>query len=97
MRAKYGIQDCNFYNFDETGFIIGIIVACMVVINIERNSRSKAIQSGNREWATAIICGNEEGETIPPFLIVQGQVYLSNWYTETDLPADWAIKPISNE
>ncbi|EDN91428.1 hypothetical protein SS1G_00831 [Sclerotinia sclerotiorum 1980 UF-70] len=57
---------------------------------------SKAIQSGNREWATAIICGNGEGETIPSFLMVQGQYHLSNWYTESDFPADWAIKPTSN-
>ncbi|EDN98948.1 hypothetical protein SS1G_13807 [Sclerotinia sclerotiorum 1980 UF-70] len=69
IRAKYGIQDCDFYNFDETGFMMGIIVACMVVTSAERNGRSKAIQPGNREWATAIICGNGEGETIPPFLL----------------------------
>jgi hypothetical protein len=25
MRAKYGIQDCDFYNFDETGFMMGVI------------------------------------------------------------------------
>ncbi|EDN97160.1 hypothetical protein SS1G_02088 [Sclerotinia sclerotiorum 1980 UF-70] len=96
MQAKYGIQDCDFYNFDETGFMIGIICPGMVVTSSERNGRNKAIQPGNREWATAIICGNGEGETIPPFLIVQGQVHLSNWYTETDFPADWAIKPTSN-
>ncbi|APA07651.1 hypothetical protein sscle_03g024210 [Sclerotinia sclerotiorum 1980 UF-70] len=96
MRAKYGIQDCDFYNFDETGFMMGIICPGMVVTSSERNGRNKAIQPGNREWATAIICGNGEGETIPPFLIVQGQVHLSNWYTETDFPADWAIKPTSN-
>ncbi|EDN94391.1 hypothetical protein SS1G_10264 [Sclerotinia sclerotiorum 1980 UF-70] len=78
MRAKYGIQDCDFYNFDETGFMMGIICPGMVVTSSERNGRNKAIQPGNREWATAIICGNGEGETIPPFLIVQGQVHLSN-------------------
>ncbi|KAJ8070734.1 hypothetical protein OCU04_001104 [Sclerotinia nivalis] len=96
MRAKYGILDCDFYNFDETGFMMGIICPGMVVTSAERSGRSKAIQPGNREWATAIVCGNGEGETIPPFLIVQGQVHLSNWYTETDLPADWAIKPTPN-
>ncbi|APA05390.1 hypothetical protein SS1G_09809 [Sclerotinia sclerotiorum 1980 UF-70] len=96
MRAKYGIVDSDFYNFDETGFMMGIICPGMVVTSAERNGRSKAIQPGNREWATAIICGNGEGETIPPFLVVQGQVHLSNWYTETDFPADWAIKPTSN-
>ncbi|RAL60500.1 hypothetical protein DID88_000275 [Monilinia fructigena] len=96
MRAKYGILDGDFYNFDETGFMMGIICAAMVVTSAERCGRSKSIQPGNREWATAIICGNGEGETIPPFLVVQGQVHLSNWYTETDLPAEWAIKPTSN-
>ena len=96
MRAKYGILDGDFYNFDETGFMMGIICAAMVVTSSERCGRSKSVQPGNREWATAIICGNGEGETIPPFLVVQGQVHLSNWYTETDLPAEWAIKPTSN-
>ncbi|APA10190.1 hypothetical protein SS1G_07383 [Sclerotinia sclerotiorum 1980 UF-70] len=96
MRAKYGIQDCDFYNFDETGFMMGIICPGMVVINAERSGRSKAIQPGNREWAIAIICGNGEGETIPPFLVVQGQYHLSNWYIESDFSADWAIKPTSN-
>ncbi|EDO04991.1 hypothetical protein SS1G_07475 [Sclerotinia sclerotiorum 1980 UF-70] len=70
MQAKYDIQDCDFYNFDETGFMMGIICSGMVVISSERNGRNKAIQPGNREWATAIICGNKEDETIPPFLIV---------------------------
>ncbi|EDN98547.1 hypothetical protein SS1G_13406 [Sclerotinia sclerotiorum 1980 UF-70] len=96
MRVKYSIVDSDFYNFDETGFMIGIICPRIVITNTERNSRSKAIQPDNREWATAIICGNGEGETIPPFLVVQGQVHLSNWYTETDFPADWTIKPTSN-
>ncbi|KAJ8058530.1 hypothetical protein OCU04_012712 [Sclerotinia nivalis] len=96
MRAKYGILDSDFYNFDETGFMMEIICAAMVVTSAERCGRSKSVQPGNREWATAIICGNGEGETIPPFLVVQGQVHLSNWYTETDFPAEWAIKPTSN-
>ncbi|APA11491.1 hypothetical protein SS1G_04897 [Sclerotinia sclerotiorum 1980 UF-70] len=88
IQAKYGIQDCDFYNFDETSFIMGIICLGMIVTSTERNSRSKTIQSGNREWATAIIYSNKESETIPPFLVVQGQTHLSNWYTETNFPAD---------
>ena len=31
MRAKYSILDCDFYNFDETGFMMGVICASMVV------------------------------------------------------------------
>jgi hypothetical protein len=78
MRAKYGVLDCDFYNFDETGFMIGVICLGMVVIRADRRSRGKAVQPGNREWATAIACINSEGWSIPPFLVVQGKNHLSN-------------------
>ncbi|KFY79971.1 hypothetical protein V499_01120 [Pseudogymnoascus sp. VKM F-103] len=55
-----------------------------------------AVQPGNREWATAIVCINGEGRSVPPFLVVQGVNHLANWYTESGLPHDWAIKPTSN-
>jgi len=96
MRAKYGIQDCDFYNFDETGFMMGVICPGMVVTRSDRRGRGKAVQPGNREWATAIACINGEGESIPPFLVVQGVNHLANWYTESGLPSDWVIKPTSN-
>ena len=96
MRAKYGVLDCDFYNFDEIGFIIGIICLGMVVTRADRRGRSKGIQPGNREWAIAIACINSKGWGVPLFLVVQGAYHLSSWYTESDLPQDWVVKPISN-
>ena len=32
IRAKYGIEDSNLYNFDKTGFMIGIIYSSSLVI-----------------------------------------------------------------
>lgn len=96
MRAKYGIQDCDFYNFDETGFMMGMICPAMVVTRADRCGRGKAVQPGNREWATAIACINSEGWNVPPFLVVQGKNHLASWYTETDLPTDWVIKTTDN-
>ena len=32
MCAKYAIDDVDFYNFNETGFMIGVICSSMVVI-----------------------------------------------------------------
>jgi len=78
MRAKYGVVDGDFYNFDETGFLIGQIEPGMVVICTDRRSRVKSIQPGNREWATAIVCVNGEGGDVPSFLAVQGLHYLAN-------------------
>jgi hypothetical protein len=61
IKAKYGILYCDFYNFDEIGFIIGIICAAIIVTRVDRRGRGKAVQPGNREWATAIACINNKG------------------------------------
>jgi len=49
MRAKYGILDYDFYNFDKTGFMIGVIYPTMVITCADRCGRGKAVQPGNRE------------------------------------------------
>ena len=48
MRNKYGILDCDFYNFDETGFMMGQICPGMVVTHSDRRGRGKVVQPGNR-------------------------------------------------
>jgi hypothetical protein len=96
VKAKYGIQDCDIWNFDETGFQMGVISSCMVVTQADRRGKRKRIQPGNREWATAIACVNAEGHSIPPYLLVKGTVHLTHWYTEGSLPGNWRIKPTEN-
>ncbi len=96
MRAKYGVLDCDFYNFDETGFIIGVICPVIVVTRTDRRGRGKAVQLGNREWATAIAYINSKGWSVPLFLVVQGKNYLLNQYTDGGLLPDQVIKPTSN-
>ena len=54
VKAKYGIVDDDIYNFDETGFMMGIIFAGMVVTTSDGRSKAKLAQPGNREWATVI-------------------------------------------
>ena len=72
IKAKYGILDEDIFNFDETGFIIGMIGSTLVVTRADRRGKAKSVQPGNREWSTAIECINSQGWCIPPFLIVQG-------------------------
>jgi hypothetical protein len=96
MRAKYGVLDSDFYNFDETGFIMGMICPSLVVTRSDRRGKGKAIQPGNREWATAITCISGDGFDVPPFLLVQGAFHLASWYTEGGLPDSWVVKPTSN-
>ena len=51
--AKYGIQNQDIYNFDETGFQMGVIATANVVTSAEK-ARTDAIQPGNREWVAVI-------------------------------------------
>ena len=49
MKAKYGIVEDDIYNFDETGFMMGIIFAGMVVTTSDGLGKAKLAQPGNRE------------------------------------------------
>jgi hypothetical protein len=96
MKAKYGIQDEDTYNFDETGFMMGQISTGAVVTASERRGRPKTVQQGNREWTTVIQGINATGWAIPPFIIFKGRHHLSAWYKEEDLPQDWVIAVSEN-
>ncbi|KAM5529435.1 transposase [Fusarium oxysporum f. sp. phaseoli] len=94
--AKYGIRSDDIWNFDETGFMMGLIMAGMAVTGSERQGRPKSVQPGNREWITVIQAINAEGQSIAPFIIGAGQYHLANWYRESNLPADWVIATSQN-
>jgi DDE superfamily endonuclease len=91
VKAKYGIQDEDTYNFDETGFMMGVIGTELVVTGTERRNRPKTVQPGNREWVTVIQGINALGWAIPPFIIFKGLQHLSAWYEGDDIPLDWTI------
>jgi len=94
--AKYGIVDADIYNFDETGFMMGVISTAMVVTSSERSGRAKAIQPGNREWVTVIQAVNALGWSLPPFVVVKGVYILLSWYDEFKLPKHWRLSVSDN-
>lgn len=94
--AKYGISESDIYNFDETGFMMGVISTGIVVTSAERRGRPRLVQQGNREWVTVIQGINSQGWTIPPFIVVAGQYHLSAWYDDRSLPSDWVIATTHN-
>ena len=88
--AKYGILDEDIYNFDETGFQMGVISTAKVITGSERAGRPVSIQPGNREWVTVIESVSASGWSLPPMVIFEGKVHISTWYTDI-LPRDWTI------
>jgi hypothetical protein len=47
--AKYSILDDDIYNFDKTGFTIGITSTSKVITSQEWQGKRKLLQPGNRE------------------------------------------------
>lgn len=88
---KYGIVDEDIYNFDETGFAIGVAGTSRVITSSDRRGKPPQLQPGDREWITAIEAINTRGWYLPAMIIFKGKVYMSTWYGASDLPPDWVI------
>src|SRR6187402_44595 len=86
--AKYGITEEDTYNFDESGFQMGVIATAKVVTAAEKE-RTDSIQPGNREWVTVIESVSATGRVLPPLIIFKGQLHQLSWYE--CLPPDWMI------
>lgn len=92
---EHGIQPEDIYNFDETGFAMGLISSQKVVTRAEYYGRRSILQPGNREWVTAIEAICADGYSLPPCVIFKGKVAIAGWFDE-NLPKDWRIEVSSN-
>jgi hypothetical protein len=93
---KYGVQDEDIHNFDETGFQMGVIGSMKVVTGSERRTRPILTQPGDREWVTVIQSICAAGYATPPFIIYKGRVHISAWYEEASIPYDWKLSVSEN-
>lgn len=83
---KYGIQDCDIYNFDETGFRIGIGHDQWIVTRDPRR-RAYVGSSNNRESLTIIEGVATDGFTIPPLYILTAKQLQERWTDEIEKDA----------
>ncbi|KAI9038375.1 uncharacterized protein KD926_010911 [Aspergillus affinis] len=93
--AMYGIADEDIYNFDETGFAMGLAATAKVVTRSSCEGRPFLIQPGNREWITSIECINAAGWVLPAYLVVKAKTYTQAWF-EGNTPSSWRINISSN-
>ena len=49
LKLEHGIADEDIYNFDETGFAMGIAATAKVIYSADRTGKLSLIQLGNRE------------------------------------------------
>jgi hypothetical protein len=93
---KYRILPKDTYNFDEIGFLMGVIATMRVITGSEKNLRPKLIQPGNREWVTVIEGINACGWSLPPMIILKGKNHQASWYETKGLPYGTVIGTSEN-
>ena len=91
---QYGILPDDIYNFDETGFAMGLCAHQKVITKSESCGRRPVLQPGNREWVTALESISASGWALPPTLIFKGKQYNQAWFT--GLPPDWRFEISTN-
>jgi hypothetical protein len=91
---QFGINPDDVYNFDETGFAMGLTATAKVITRAEYYGRRSLLQPGNREWVTTIECTNASGWVLPPTVIFKGKVYIEGWFH--GLPNDWRFEVSPN-
>lgn len=85
---QHGIAHENIYNFDETGYAMGLVATAKVVTKAKIVGQPFLVQPGNREWVTSIECINAMGWALPPCIIFKGKVHIQGWYEDKALPRD---------
>jgi hypothetical protein len=78
IKQEHGITDDDMYNFNKTGFAIGMAIGgSSKVVTITSIRRATIIQLGDRKWITVIEYVNTYGRVIPLFVILKGKVHIS--------------------
>jgi hypothetical protein len=87
----YGILDDDIYNFDETGFAMGIIATARVIMMSENIGKPVILQPGNREWITTIEAVNAIGWALLPMILLKAKTYQGSWFEDPLIPRDWRL------
>ena len=73
MIAEKGILEEDIYNFDESGFSLGLIATCKVVTMSDTMGKPILLQPGNREWVTVIEAINTTRFVVPSYILFKGE------------------------
>ncbi|KFY06347.1 hypothetical protein V491_08688, partial [Pseudogymnoascus sp. VKM F-3775] len=93
--AKYGIDENDIHNFDETSFQMGVIATAKVVTSSDRAGQPRTMQPGNREWVTIIETIGIHSPATPPLVIFEAVMHQTSWYKNGLIPPNWLIAPLN--
>ena len=86
---EYGIEEGDIYNFDKTGFRIGVGKSQWIITR-DLNRKSYLASDNNRKFVTVVECVSGDGNVLPPMFILTGSIILAAWF-ENSLHDDVAV------
>ncbi len=91
----------NVYNWDEKGFLIGLLKTLKRIMSLEAYKSGRvrqAVQDGSREFITCLACVSAIGWLIPATLIYKGELHdlLDTWVEDLEDSDDFYFGASSN-
>ena len=86
-KEYWGIQDEDIYNFDETGFQIGVISGEKVLVPKD-TTVVYSTDPENKELITSVKTLNYSGQKVPLMIIFAGAYHLRRYFKNNDLDSD---------
>ena len=88
---NHGILKEDIYNFDETGFNIGVGRDQWIITRDFNTKKPHIGMNSNREYVTVVEAVNTDGWTCPPLILMSGSCILANWFEATDIQQEYSI------
>lgn len=80
MISEHGILNEDIYNFNETGFAMGLILTAKVITSTKTYGKPQFIQLSNYKWVIFIETINTEGWCLPPYIIFKAKNKQEGWF-----------------
>src|SRR5450432_4507289 len=80
--TKYNINQCNIYNMDEKGILMGLLHKTKVIVSIleaRKGAIRGRIQPRNQEFVTLIECISRTGRLLSPWITFKGKQHNAEW------------------
>ena len=93
---EYGIHEDDIWNFDETGFAMGLCSTSKVITAVEHSKRPQRVIQRNCEQVTIIKYASSKGIAILPVFILKGKEHQATQYQKPNFPQDQKITNSAN-
>lgn len=80
MVAQHGIADEDIFNFNETGFAMGLTITAKIITRAEYYGKRPMLQLGNHEWVTMLELVCAEAWALSLYIIFKGKVFIESWF-----------------